>query len=153
MPGVATIVVVQSDDLAAWIGVAGVAVGVVLGAGIDSWRSRKAERKRLRRDLTRAGTELAHATTAWARANRAAGEARNEAAWVEVIDARGDAWSAAMLTIRGAGVAELDKAALQVAGVALKAPPDSEPEAVLQHAVAQGAALDAYWDVVRKAKL
>jgi hypothetical protein len=55
----ATVVVVQSDDLAAWIGVAGVAVGVLLTAGIDGWRNRKVESKRRRVALIHAGFELA----------------------------------------------------------------------------------------------
>jgi hypothetical protein len=50
----ATVVVLQSDELGAWIGVAGVAVGVVLAAGIDWWRSRRAERKQKRLELLRA---------------------------------------------------------------------------------------------------
>ena len=56
-----TIVVVQPDELGPWLGVAGVTVGVVLTAGIDWLRTRRAERKQMRHDLLRAGSEVAAA--------------------------------------------------------------------------------------------
>jgi hypothetical protein len=40
----ATVVVVQSDELAAWVGLAGVVVGVFLTARVDSLRKRMADR-------------------------------------------------------------------------------------------------------------
>ncbi len=83
-----TVVVVQSDELSAWIGVAGVAVGVVLTTGIDSWRGRRAERKETRRRLLQAGSDLSAAAASYQKATRAAGEARDEAVWLEVIQAR-----------------------------------------------------------------
>lgn len=55
----ATIVVVQSDELAVWTGLIGALGGVVLGAGIDAWRSRRAEHAQTRRGLIRAGNDFA----------------------------------------------------------------------------------------------
>ena len=95
----ASIVVVQSDDLAAWIGVAGVVVGVVLSTGLDWWRSRRAKRAAARQELLRAGNELYSATAARTAVVNAAGDAIGEPAWVLVVAQFQAAQSAAMAKI------------------------------------------------------
>jgi hypothetical protein len=154
VPGVATIVVVQSDDLAAWIGVAGVAVGVALGAGIDSLRTRRAERKRMLRDLIRAGSDLAAAAGAFEKAVWLAGDDKGDAAWVEVIDARSDAMRSALVTIRDAGDKALDQAALAIVSRCTSRPPSPEDKAAFARYVNEAAeALSAFTEAARKAKL
>lgn len=58
MPGVATVVIVQSDELAAWLGIAGVVVGAALTAGLQWWRDQGTEEKKRRRELRAAADEL-----------------------------------------------------------------------------------------------
>jgi hypothetical protein len=58
---VTIIVEAPSDDLAAWIGVAGVAVGVVLTTGVEWLRDSRGQRRQLRRDARAAADELAAA--------------------------------------------------------------------------------------------
>jgi sugar phosphate isomerase/epimerase len=149
----ATVVVVQSDELAAWIGVAGVVVGVVLTAGIDTWRSRRAERKQQRDALIRAGGELARAATALAKAERAAGSHRNEAAWIEAIDARANAMADAGQTIRLAGEEALDEAALRIVAVALREMPEADPDATSAYVTELGGEVARFTAAVRHAKL
>ena len=147
------VVVVQSDDLSAWIGVAGVAVGVVLAAGIDWWRGRRAERKETRNRLLRAGSELASAVAAYQRTWRAAGKAAGEPAWHEAIQARADALHAAALTINLAGNKEIEAASSQLLKVAFQAPPASGLEAITRQLHELAAALAAYREAVRNARL
>lgn len=47
-----------SDTFAAWIGLAGVAVGAILSGGIDWWRSHITEGKERRREIGRAADDL-----------------------------------------------------------------------------------------------
>ena len=110
----ASIVVVQSDDLAAWIGVAGVVVGVVLSTGLDWWRSRKAKRAVARQELLRAGNELYSATAARTAVVNAAGDAIGEPAWVLVVAQFQAAQSAAMAKIVAAGIPPINQAAAEV---------------------------------------
>jgi hypothetical protein len=157
-----TTVVVQPDDLGAWIGVAGVAVGVVLAAGIDWWRSRRTGRKELRQRLMQAGSDLAAAATAYQRTTRAAGTAMNEPAWHELIQTRLDAMRIASLTINLAGDISIHHASLQIVKAA-SAPPEQDDvspggaAAFLQQTYRQLSdqddVLNAYWEAVRKAKL
>lgn len=148
-----TIVVVQSDDLSAWIGVAGVAVGVVLTTGIDWWRSRRRERKELRHRLLQAGSDLSAAASAYQKATQAAGEARDEPAWHEVIQTRLEAFRAASLTINLAGNKELDAAALQIVKVAFQPVDFNDPAAIVQNGYELSAVLTAFRDAVRQAEL
>lgn len=48
----------SSDAFAAWIGLAGVAVGAILSGGIDWWRSHITEGKERRREIGRAADDL-----------------------------------------------------------------------------------------------
>jgi hypothetical protein len=57
MPGITT-VLVEPDDAAAWIGLAGVVVGALLTAAFEWVRGRRGDRKRVRRDLLIAGWQL-----------------------------------------------------------------------------------------------
>lgn len=109
-----TVVVVQSDDLAAWIGLAGVVVGVVLTEGFDWLKSRRAEQRQKRQELLRAGDELAQASTAVADLFRQAGNSVNELPWIEALNARQSALMRAHRTIREAGVKEIDDAADEI---------------------------------------
>jgi hypothetical protein len=59
----ASVVVVQSDDLAAWIGVAGVAVGIILTTGLEWWRDRRVQRRDSRRELRAAAHDLIGSST------------------------------------------------------------------------------------------
>jgi hypothetical protein len=134
-----TVVVVQSDELAAWIGVAGVVVGVVLTAGIDWWKSRRAEQKQKRKELIRAGDELAQASAAVAELSRLAGNSANEVPWIEALNARQSAIIRAHRTIREAGVKEIDDAADEIV-------------AATQHS-GNAIPFDLFRDAVLKAKL
>jgi membrane glycosyltransferase len=149
----ATVVVVQSDDLAAWIGVAGVVVGVVLSTSIDAWRSRRADRKQKREALIRAGGELAQSAAALAKAERAAGPHKNEPPWIEAIDARANAMAAAGQTIRLAGDKTLDDASLEIVTVAMGQMPEGDPAATTAYLKELGDKITAFGDAVRKAKL
>jgi len=149
----ASVVVVQSDDLAAWIGLAGVVVGVVLSTSIDSWRSRRADRKQTREALIRAGGELARAAAALAKAERAAGPHKNEPAWIEAIDARANAMAAAGQTIRLAGDDTLDAASLRIVTVAMRQMPGGDSAATSAYLKEVGDEIAAFRDAVRKAKL
>ena len=144
------IVVVQSDEFAAWIGVAGVVVGVVLTTGIEALRSRRAEQKRLHADLLRAGLEVATGTLAQVAAEEAAGHATNDAAWVEVIQARKLAVTAAYLTIHSSGDPDLDQLSLQLMNAAAKA---GRRQASPEETQGYHEALHAYSAAVRAAKL
>lgn len=148
-----TVVIVKSDDLSAWIGIAGVIVGVVLAAGIDWQRSRRTERRELRRRLLQSGSDLASAATAYTRTTRAAGAAMGEPAWHEAIQARLDAMSAAALTVNLAGDKTLEAAAGRIIKVAFEAGAASDTAVIAQHMDEQAAAIAAYRDAVHKARL
>ncbi len=148
-----TVVVVQSDELSAWIGVAGVAVGVVLSTGIDWWRSRRTGRRELRHRLLQAGSDLAAAATGYQSTTRAAGAAMSEPAWHELIQARLEALRTAYLIINLAGDKGVEVAAGHIVKVAFDAAASSDMTVITQQMREQGAALAAYREAVRKAKL
>jgi hypothetical protein len=151
---VATVIVIQSDDLAAWIGVAGVAVGVVLAAAIDWWRTRRAENKQTRLDLLRAASELAGTATAAERTNRVAGQTENDGASIEDSDARQAAMRSALVTIKIIGDRGLDEAALGIVAVAIKPMPPAEDQVAFQRRMHElSDALKVFRDAVRNAKL
>jgi hypothetical protein len=58
IPSVATVVVVQSDDLAAWIGLAGVALGALLSTGATWLQRRSSERKNEHNETRAAVAEM-----------------------------------------------------------------------------------------------
>jgi hypothetical protein len=60
MPGVAisATVIVEPDSISAWIGLAGVVVGVLLAGALDLWRSHLAEVKARKRELRHAIDDL-----------------------------------------------------------------------------------------------
>jgi hypothetical protein len=151
---VATIVVVQSDTLAVWTGLVGALGGVALGASIDSLRTRAAERKRTRTELLRGGSEaLAHAA-AYVRASQASERAKDEAAWVEVIDARQAALQAALMTIRVIGNNDLYKAAIWVVAAFLEPMPSGEDEGAVERRMDEAnSRLREFKDLVQAAKL
>jgi hypothetical protein len=148
-----TVVVVQSDDLSAWIGLAGVAVGVILTAGIEWWRSRLTDRKETRSRLMRAGSDVQAAAAAFQKATSAAGSARNEAPWLELIHARGEAMHKALLTINLSGDKATQDAALQIVKTGLEPMPETGQAEIRQYLKEQAAALSAYRDAVRKARI
>jgi hypothetical protein len=114
-------------DLAAWTGLAGVVVGVLMTTGIDMWRSRLAERKALRRDLLAAGEDLAAAAEGLARSAKAAGPNKDDPRWIEILDARDDVLRKAMRTVRASGVPELDFAVTRILAAAMHPPESNEP--------------------------
>ena len=117
----ATVVVVQSDQLAAWIGVAGVVVGVALTTVIDSWHTRQAKRKQMRADLLRAKGMLFDSAVAVQRARRVDWDGQrenNDPSWAQLVLAQEANWREAMSTIESAGVAELSAAARMIEAVA-----------------------------------
>jgi hypothetical protein len=126
MPGMATIVVVQSDELAVWTGLIGALGGVALGAFIDWRRTRAAERRRTRAEVIRVGTEAFASAQEWQQANQAAGKAKDEAAWIEVIDARSAATRAALLTVNVIGNKELNTAMVELVADAMEPMPPVE---------------------------
>src|SRR5262244_2728248 len=77
------VTVVQSGDLAAWVGAISGLAGVVLGAGIDALRRRMAESKRKWRDIDLAVSRLPGLSNGWAFALAKAREHPNSA-WVQV---------------------------------------------------------------------
>ena len=147
------VLVVQSDDLAAWVGAVSGLAGVVLGAGIDSWRRKRADRRQMRRDLIHAGTRLATATTAFRRAALAAGDAQAEPQWRAMLDAHLAEMGAAGVIINEPGIAEVSRASLAVVASIFSAADLSTAEGNLALARAQGDLIKAYNDAVRKAKL
>ena len=90
-PDVPTVVVVQSDELSAWIGIAGVAVGVLLTAGIDSLRKRAAERNNRHDILLDYGSNIVTGGISLAEARDAAGVNAHQSPWAEMIATRKDA--------------------------------------------------------------
>jgi hypothetical protein len=91
MPGVASVVVVQSDELAAWVGVAGVAVGVVLTTGIEALRRHFAARTERTQVILDGGSGIYDAGNAYLLALRIAGDRRAEQPWAEMIASRHEA--------------------------------------------------------------
>ena len=147
-----TVIVVQSGDLAAWVGAVSGLAGVVLGAGLDSRRRRHAGRKDKRRELIHAGTRLATASTAFRRAASAAGDSQNEPQWRALLDAHLAEMGAAAVTINEAGTPEVEQASLAIVGNIFHGDL-STPEGTLELARAQADVIKAYNDAVRKAKL
>lgn len=154
------VVIIKSDDLSAWIGIAGVVVGVVLAAWIDWWRSHRTRRLELRHELLRAGSDLAFATGAYHSTARAAGTARDEPAWHELLQARLNEMGTASLTINLSGNETIQQASLQIVEAASTLPAEpapADPAVFLRQTFTQlsanAAALAAYREAVRKAKL
>jgi hypothetical protein len=151
----ATIVVVQSDALAAWTGLIGALGGVVLGAWIDWLRRRAAERKRTRTELLRAGSDFVSNARPYVRAVQDAAKAEDKAPWIAVQDAREAAMDAAMDKISLIDDKELDKAAAALVTDAMTPMPSGEgqDDAYLRRQHESSAKLQAYRDVVRALKL
>lgn len=150
----ATIVVVQSDELAVWTGLIGALGGVALGAWIDWRRTRASERKRTRAELLRAASEVVTSAQASVRATQAAGDAKGEAAWIEIIDARSAAMNAALLTIRVIGNKDLERAAMELVAAALKPMPPFDREGAFRQRLHEiSTELRAFQDLVEAAKL
>jgi hypothetical protein len=153
MSSAATVVVVQSDDLAAWVGAISGLAGVVLGAGIDARRRGRTGRKQMRRDLIRAGARLGNASAAYRRAASAAGTAQNEPQWRALLDAHLAEMGAAAFTINETGIPEVTQASLAIVSSVFSAPDPSAPEGTTELVLAQADAIKAYNDAVRRAKL
>jgi len=118
---VANVVVVQSDDLAAWVGAVSGLVGVVLGAAIDQWRRRSFERRRVRENLRNAGVELVAESGDYTVLHRLAGSRAREPAWMEIQLARSARVRAALRTIHSVGDSKLNEAAEALALAAVAA--------------------------------
>jgi len=88
MPGMPSVVVVQSDDLAAWIGVAGVVIGIVLGASVDAARHHTAQRRQRQKDLNRAAADILLTGMAFGEAERAVNEHPDDAGYLQILDAK-----------------------------------------------------------------
>ena len=119
---------VALSDLSAWTGLVGVVVGVVMITGIDSWRTRLAKRKQTRQELLHAGGELADAADSLRRAQSAADGRESDPTWLEIIDARKRAMTAAKRTIDDAGVLILDYLAQQIVDADLNPVPRDDDE-------------------------
>ncbi len=148
-----TIIVVQSGDLAAWVGAVSGLAGVVLGAGIDGWRRRRAEAARRRSDLIRAGARLFLAASAYRSATSAAGAARKEPQWQAVINPYLAEMTEAGVTINEPGIREISKAGMAVAGYILRKKEPATPREASDEVHAQTDLISAYNEAVRKAKL
>jgi hypothetical protein len=94
-----SVVVVQSGDLAAWVGAVSGLAGVVLGFGLESARRRRRERADLRTALSNAAGRIAFAGGAYRRAMYAAGEHWREQPWIDVIAVREDALESEVLKV------------------------------------------------------
>lgn len=150
----ATIVVVESDTLAVWTGLVGALGGVALGAGLDWLRTRVAERKRTRAELLRAASDVVNNAQAWVRASAAAGDAKDEAAWIEILGERSAAMNAALLTIRITGNPELQTAAMELLASAMTPMPPAEDRGAFRVRLDEiNARLRAFRDIVQAAKL
>jgi hypothetical protein len=150
----AAVVVVQSDELAVWTGLVGALGGVALGACLDWWRSRVAERKRTRTELLRAASQVVTSAQASVRASAVAGDSKDEAAWVEILETRSAAMNAALLTIRVIGNKNLEMAAMDLLGVALKPMPPFDiqgPHRERLHEISEK--LRVFRDIAQAAKL
>lgn len=126
----AQVVVVQSDILAAWIGLAGVGVGVLLSGGLDWWRSRIAERKATRQQFTVAVDELIGSANALTVAMEGFGIAHRQGGasgtagddligWVQLMMTQAERLQKASEAIRRLGKPELGQAAAEVASAAM----------------------------------
>lgn len=150
----ATIVVVQSDELAVWTGLIGALGGVALGAWIDWLRTRSVERKRTRAELLRAASQVVTRAQASVRARAAAGNAKDEPAWIEILEARSAAMNAALLTIRVLGNKELEAAAIDLLAVALKPMPPFETQGPYRERLREiSEQLRVFRDIVQASKL
>ncbi len=149
----ATVVVVQSGDLAAWVGAVSGLAGVVLGAGIDSLRRKRAERERKRHDLIRAGTRLAQAASAYKRASTVAGNEPADPLWRQILDGHLEQMENASSTISQAGDEEVTRASLAIVTTAFSSHEPSTPEEATMTITSQAGAMSAYRDAVSKAKL
>lgn len=150
----ATIVIVQSDELAAWTGLIGALGGVALGAGLDWWRTRVADRNRTRSELLRAASRVVTSAQALVRARAAAGDAKDEAAWIEILETRSAAMNAALLTIRVIGNEKLETAAIDLLAVALEPMPPFDTQGPYRerlHGISEK--LRVFRDIVQAAKL
>jgi hypothetical protein len=104
IPDVPTVVVVQSDELSAWIGIAGVAVGVFLTAGVDSLRKRASDRDKRQGILVDYAGDVRMAGVSLAEARIAAGDNASQQPWAEMIATRKDALAVVHMTaIRAIG--------------------------------------------------
>jgi len=130
-----TVVVVQSGDLAAWVGALSGLAGVVLGAGIDAMRRRHAEKTQLMRRLVRAGTELANAAASLHKATGLAGRDWAKPEWAAIMDARQAVVTAALATIAESGSLELTSAAADIVRAAAAELPAAEQISAQQQAV------------------
>jgi hypothetical protein len=153
MPGVAPIVVVESDSLAVWTGLVGALGGVVLGAGLDWLRTRAAERKRTRTELMLAGTEFVSNAGQYVRAIQAAAKAEEKAPWIAVQDAREAAINAAIDRISLIKDKELDKAVQALVTAAMTRPPGEDQDALNRRQDETSVKLEAFRDAVNAAKL
>ena len=149
-----TVVVVQSGDLAAWVGALAGLAGVALGASIDSWRSRRAERKQIRRELLQAALEVRTASFTLVRSKQLAGAAaETDPAWIELIEARHDAMRAAIAKIKSRGIKEVSEAAAEIMRVALRCQQSGQPAVLTEHTAELQQTLDAFTAAVDRAKL
>jgi hypothetical protein len=149
-----TLVVVQSDDLTAWVGAVSGLAGVALGAALDSWRRRGAERKQARREMLQAALEVRSASFAVVRGKQLAGPAADtDPGWVAVIDARYAAMRAAIAKIETRGIKELSDAGAKIMNIALECQQTGRPAILSEHSLELQSAMDDFATVVRKAKL
>ena len=118
-------VFVQQDSIAAWIGLVGVAVGVLLSGVLDWWRGHLAERRDRRREMHRAADELMAAANALLVAKGAFGapQARQESllAWTQVMMAQAERIQRASEALIRLGPQGLAKAADDLATAAVDA--------------------------------
>jgi hypothetical protein len=157
MATVATVVVVQSDSLAAWVGVVGGLSGVVLGAGIDSYRRWRADRAQRRRDVLKLGdsicTSAVQALTA-ARAVFTAIAAQQDSTGPKAkLDARSDDVDRDAVALTLAGTEDTVQVIQQLRQVAMRAAETLPGPATDAWNTDLATALANYQAAVRKAKL
>ena len=150
-----TVVVVQSADLAAWVGsFAGIA-GVTLGYWLERLGRKRDERQRLSSDVERASGQLFGAMWALQEAVQQS-NAPGGSAWIQIRSDRQTALNALFDRIAAAASDELNRAAIHIAHVAEAGPP---PVAIQDRKAAEkrtaeiGNAAREFREAMRHAKL
>ena len=108
-----TVIIVQSDDLAVWVGSFTGLAGVVVGYGLERFSRKRDELQRSSRDVEQAGRDLFGATYNLQEAHTKE-QAPGGAGWIPVRADRQSAFNALLSRIDAAGSAELNKAAMNI---------------------------------------
>jgi hypothetical protein len=150
-----TVVVVQSDDLAAWVGSFAGLAGVALGYWLERLGRKHDDQRRLSSDVELASGELFGAMWALQDAVQHA-NAPDGSAWVQVRADRQATLNALFARIAVAASDELNRAAINIVNVAKAGLPPvaiQDSKAAEQRAAEIGTAAREFLEAMRRAKL